>query len=324
MAPRKAKKAERLPFKPLKLVMKRKVANRTPEGLRKQQRVHSPLKRSKRNHRTKSPRRRDRREKAGFFQLPREIRDMVYHELWKQTPAIDVRGSLVTAFYRISTNEGGDNVSLETPATKLPLGLLACKSMLKESLEQFRRNGLWYVHIGSGDPLPRIQSSMRSSHFRELGITYGILKYTKNYNPGFRTATFSGHLCDEHSIDRLSEYFSASTTIEKLALQVYLCYPDIEKSQLSPYFCRIKVDLSVLDGLKKGFSHLTAFEIVVMEFVDLFIPRQCLEKPLVEEVMRLGRKVMGKGVLSTVQKTPITEPRLDARGFRWRFAFEQN
>jgi hypothetical protein len=26
----------------------------------------------------------------GFFKLPRELRDMVYHELWKATPCLEV------------------------------------------------------------------------------------------------------------------------------------------------------------------------------------------------------------------------------------------
>ncbi|KAJ4344578.1 uncharacterized protein N0V89_012322 [Didymosphaeria variabile] len=87
-----------------------------------------------------------------FFRCPREIRDMVYHSLWKQTPFMLVAwdaedndkvfgriGAKICALY-----DSWPDIP-EGPKQPLPQWLLASKQMLAEGIKQFQDHAVWCV-----------------------------------------------------------------------------------------------------------------------------------------------------------------------------------
>jgi hypothetical protein len=65
-----------------------------------------------------------------FFRLPRELRDEVYGCIWLKT---HIRPRELNRIYSFYYGDWSSDACL----SKLPRGLLACKLLLSESLEQY-------------------------------------------------------------------------------------------------------------------------------------------------------------------------------------------
>jgi hypothetical protein len=90
-----------------------------------------------------------------FLKLPKELRDLVYHELWLATP--DAGTSLLTnhcldldAEYRHMpphrpVTHDGLSVTVPYSHRGLPLWLLTSKKMMEEGVEAFNRVGRIYI-----------------------------------------------------------------------------------------------------------------------------------------------------------------------------------
>ncbi|KAF2790725.1 hypothetical protein K505DRAFT_327376 [Melanomma pulvis-pyrius CBS 109.77] len=91
-----------------------------------------------------------------FSKLPRELRDYIYDELWKDTPCLQSRrsGSTTVAVYKVKGAE-----SFDRRAQDLPIWLLTSKLILEEAMEQFHRCSEWSTRAGvygqSGLFMPR-------------------------------------------------------------------------------------------------------------------------------------------------------------------------
>lgn len=92
-----------------------------------------------------------------FFSLPRELRDLIYHHLWRCNPALQNSSSRFSTVclqlrydgrYSIEPQktswgyENGVNDNIEN--RRLPLGLAANKQLLHEALEQFLSRAEWF------------------------------------------------------------------------------------------------------------------------------------------------------------------------------------
>ncbi|KAF2120225.1 hypothetical protein BDV96DRAFT_321285 [Lophiotrema nucula] len=89
---------------------------------------------------------------AGFFDLPRELRNLVYVSLWSLNPPVQlyVGGISFRVFYpsypiiRDSSRKHLKYASHQaTPRSTFPPGLLADKQLLSEALEELNRLGIW-------------------------------------------------------------------------------------------------------------------------------------------------------------------------------------
>ncbi|KAF3051410.1 hypothetical protein E8E11_005387 [Didymella keratinophila] len=70
--------------------------------------------------------------------LPRELRNAIYEELWEATPYHD-------APLDIKTGDSGAIIEQEWQERKLPLWLLASKTVLEEGLEELVHGSIWTI-----------------------------------------------------------------------------------------------------------------------------------------------------------------------------------
>ncbi|KAF2250813.1 hypothetical protein BU26DRAFT_562779 [Trematosphaeria pertusa] len=73
-----------------------------------------------------------------FFQLPRELRDQVYHEVWTTTPHL--RQRYLRKFYSVTYGHRKPSAQPVNTAA----WLLASKQILLEGLAQFHRQSVWH------------------------------------------------------------------------------------------------------------------------------------------------------------------------------------
>ncbi|KAF2109108.1 hypothetical protein BDV96DRAFT_605181 [Lophiotrema nucula] len=99
--------------------------------------VTSPRKLARRHHRVVIRSGRETSPLASkFFQLPQKLRNMVYHELWKDTKKIKVqyRGAMFEVEYA-SGQDGKQQRSC--------LWIMANKQIMQEAMEQYQRESIW-------------------------------------------------------------------------------------------------------------------------------------------------------------------------------------
>ncbi|OAL06640.1 hypothetical protein IQ06DRAFT_2203 [Phaeosphaeriaceae sp. SRC1lsM3a] len=84
--------------------------------------------------------------------LPRELRDLVYHQLWQNTPRLFLQTPFrllyrpldrdsYCSFNHMARSHDGRLIQVDTHG--LPLWLLTSKAMLSEGLSQLFRHGIW-------------------------------------------------------------------------------------------------------------------------------------------------------------------------------------
>jgi len=123
---------------------------------------------------------------TSFLDLPRELRDEIYHWAWMGTPVIELgdtnrkwvawyncgapldTSSLPTAF-----EEEGQHKT-EAKSTKMPQWLLTCKRMYEEGTATFLRGGTVYLDARM-DPgrfyrPPRVSKALSPLAFREIHV----------------------------------------------------------------------------------------------------------------------------------------------------------
>lgn len=218
-----------------------------------------------------------------FSNLPRELRDQIYYELWRGTP-----GVLVTSDERgtITAYPGAIGPS-EQETTKLPSWLLASKTVLQEGIEELQRKGSMAIvlegaHYNLGFVLPSISLFTTQN----LDITLQIIPRELQGEPGQDQSCLIRPLIEDIAL--LEATLSQHTVTMKtktLKLQMYI---DHRNSNI-PY----AVDLSRLDVFLARILPLDTLELVVYESLpnDAPIARASLEASLVSEGKRLGSQL---------------------------------
>ncbi|KAF1845618.1 uncharacterized protein K460DRAFT_355415 [Cucurbitaria berberidis CBS 394.84] len=107
------------------------------------------------------------RRSSTFLKLPRELRDMVYHHLWKATPVLKAKCRQISYYalefpnatqetakiFRFTVSyDGGDEYDQHRLTREnLPQWLCANKAILEEGLEQLRAHGTWRMSFSSNN-----------------------------------------------------------------------------------------------------------------------------------------------------------------------------
>lgn len=209
-----------------------------------------------------------------FGDLPREIRDIVYHELWKATPGVRVpyeQNHLHLSYGDYGWWEKHDG---------LPAWLFANKAIMKEGIQQLLLKASWSW------TQPRIEDEKKESYkispilvpIQAEELRMNFMTVTENGYEGYilqlREATD-----DPDDMWLLADIYRKSHNAKKLHLYISLAP--------SPY--------SAFD-----FSHLTPFEGLLQELVVDVSPYKCpadedpnLRLGLDAEIACLGRFMVG-------------------------------
>ncbi|KAF2877822.1 hypothetical protein BDV95DRAFT_613513 [Massariosphaeria phaeospora] len=95
-------------------------------------------------------------QSSPFFVLPRELRDMVYHEIWRTTTPIYVEfnGISFVVEYDASEATSATGATSRKPAqTSQFLWILSNKQLAQEAMAQFERDSTWtVVDLGDYEP----------------------------------------------------------------------------------------------------------------------------------------------------------------------------
>ncbi|KAF2242692.1 hypothetical protein BU26DRAFT_524257 [Trematosphaeria pertusa] len=234
--------------------------------------------------------------RRNFVDLPRELRDKVYDELWKGSAIIDVHvGRLL---FRVTY--GRDYLRR---STLLPMWLRTSKSILHEGLEQLFRKSTWEcVQL----------KNRRIGHTRSLLLGPSVAPNMAFLLPLLQTARPEGKLrpLDLPDLEACMRLFEGDTPIRVLHLEIlYLRQPTMA------------VDLSFVKQIKRPVERLEV-KVSEMPFTTGDPAFEATTVPaLKEEVARVGALVAGKKGRLTMEK--VLEPGNDKSKGAWVFVYEK-
>ena len=114
---------------------------------------------------------------VSFNDLPRELRDMIYYELWLHSPAI----RLSRSYYGLIQHNPGSM----RRTSGLPLWLLANKNTFREGVKSLSKTAMWYYHLTLRPRSPRRGPSVVSFAATSLTLYVRYLSPTPpRYNEG--------------------------------------------------------------------------------------------------------------------------------------------
>jgi hypothetical protein len=241
---------------------------------------------------------------SAFESLPRELRNMVYHELWKFTPQIKTRRNGVDMQLLLRSQATDQSSAWETSgACSFPAWLRTCKTTLLEGLEELQHLSSWTVgpvHIEKS-PTPDLlcwgAGILNPTAAGKLTIWAEGLECNTEYR---ERAMFALNKSDMEYVDGLALHFNMARTICTLRLRTELqlccrrCFRRYEEMGWS-------LDLSCFE------RHVTRLEVFELELRFFMIP---FSEPATDwstcrssfsaEVERVGRLWVGdEGALST-------------------------
>ncbi|KAH5438126.1 hypothetical protein HBI60_053360 [Parastagonospora nodorum] len=189
-----------------------------------------------------------------FFDLPLELRNMVYHELWECTPRIAIQNEgLNNTVYAHHTSACCD---IGKPS-RMPLWLLTSKQMLKEAVGEFQLNARWNIALDEEDTFtyePHILSLLEARYLRVIFFPHAVM-FAGDGLPPASGILFPGGACK--TLYALVTQLAARQDIRELTFKMYLgSYsesdtPDVDISDLA---------LDVLSGGK-----LNKFTVIITE-----------------------------------------------------------
>ncbi|KAH7072863.1 hypothetical protein BKA63DRAFT_515879 [Paraphoma chrysanthemicola] len=145
---------------------------------------------------------------TNMLDLPLELRNCIYHELWKHTPHLDFMGSSKYGYITAEYSHHGDM------SPGLPSWLTASKQVLAEASEQFRTRGKWTVIFGSASSM-RCPSILLQNGAYSLTVCLTGFKELVPMHPG-GTLTPSPHICTTFAA--LIKDIAATRTLRELTI----------------------------------------------------------------------------------------------------------
>jgi hypothetical protein len=155
---------------------------------------------------------------AGFSKLPRELRDMIYHELWKLTPRIEVFGPPPLAsgikvrkrhaMYYDDDKHGSTDVWDHSHQT-LPSWLRVNTQTLGEGMEQFRSKGVWCINDPWDPEFIRVANLERKSPLMHPKFARTVRLYNMPEEVDDRITT----------IQHLARMFPRTTALKELQVR---------------------------------------------------------------------------------------------------------
>lgn len=246
-----------------------------------------------------------------FMDLPRELRDLVYDEAWKDTPHIkapylDFGAGTTVRYDRLLEK----NQHLEG----LPTWLLTSKQMCEEGLAQFRLKAQWstccFDWLQAHDLLSKFGFDVFDSieDTSMLDLWMALPNDTSKTSPYLHLSMAHDIVFDNGELDqgvtyRLDKYFLAGFA---QVAQLFNKSPRLKVLRLPVLFsspkglCPTMLDLSFLDTL--NFLHLQTFEFEIcgdIDDVSTAIKQSDFRQVFEAEVHRVGRLLVGgEGQLS--------------------------
>ena len=250
-----------------------------------------------------------------FMDLPRELRDLVYDEVWKNTPHIKAPyldfGAGTTVRYDHLLEE---NHHLEG----LPTWLLTSKQMCEEGLAQFRLKAQWstccFDSLQARDLLSKFGFDVFDyiEDTSMLDLWMALAKDTSKISPYLHLSMAHDIVFDHGELDqgvtyRLDKYFLAGFA---QVAQLFNESPKLKVLRLPVLFsspeglCPKTLDLSFLDTF--SFPQLQKFEFEIcgdINDVSIAIKRPDFRQVFEAEVHRVGRLLVGgEGQLSVKEE----------------------
>lgn len=143
-----------------------------------------------------------------ILDLPLELRNYIYHELWKHTPCLRIMESSkyghITAEYSISVGA----------YYNVPSWLIACKQILAEASEQFRSRGRWAIDFDR-NPSTRCPSILSPVEARSISVYFSTLQQRGTTQAG---GTIVPSPRDSAMFTTLVEDIAATRTIRVLTI----------------------------------------------------------------------------------------------------------
>ena len=233
-----------------------------------------------------------------FFDLPLELRNMVYHELWECTPWIEVADKgLENPMYAYHTSACYDMEE----QSRMPLWLLTNKQMLNEAVDEFQLTARWNVPLDQEDSFtyePHVLSPLDARYLRVVFFPHAAM--FAGEGPSLSSGIlFPTDVCS--SLYTLVAQLAAHEAIRELTIQVFLCSdsesdtPDVDISDLA---------LDVLSGAK-----LNKFTVILTECCsDPIDPSQ--KSSYETKIAKLGKTFMGSSTrITTKDLATKTVPR---------------
>jgi hypothetical protein len=235
---------------------------------------------------------------TNLLDLPLELRNHVYHELWKHTPRLNVvETSKYGSVFAKRTHD--DIIISNRNAVSLPQWLFACKKILSEALEEFKLKGEWIIWFNCYDTArkPSIFSPIEARYLH-VNFAFLVACYERS-KPRQIIITRSGTLQpeprDRIKFTGLISDIAASHAVQELTIH-FNAHIDFD------HVC-LCVDLSGLnmDALEGTAIEKLTFEIGLCCYDDL---GGDLITSLTDFVKRIGEKTLGKGALLSVEMRP--------------------
>jgi hypothetical protein len=234
---------------------------------------------------------------TNFFNLPRELRDQVYYELWECTPCIKIAGSCdwsrVCACYTVKARK----------ADGMPLWLLTCKQVLTEATEEFKIKGIWVIDADMTPELASIQSLPSRGEVQRLEfITEDVVYRSRHSAFGSESALATTHYVlgpgDLSYLASALNFFEKSGNMREFSIQCCICSDEGEDDDV------LEVDLSGINGARLVNIHLKTFYVIVHQcWLEL---SEALKESCFNEVKKLGISAVGADV-TPIMKEDRTE-----------------
>lgn len=236
--------------------------------------------------------------------LPRELRDIIYYELWKLTPRITAKHKGIDL--QILLRSQSNNQALKQVASRasaLPAWLRTCKLIFHEGLDTLQHWSSWTVgpyhtSLPSISPSSTTGSSvLNPTAAGKLTIWADSLEHESWRAPGAMFALGNSNM---RYIDEVARRLDISNTVHTLRLKTEvqlcckMCFTGHEETGWH-------LDLSHIERLV---SRLDLFEVEIRFFLSPFlnpvIDRSTCRFSFAEEVKRVGRLWVGeRGALTT-------------------------
>ncbi|KAF2737216.1 hypothetical protein EJ04DRAFT_510557 [Polyplosphaeria fusca] len=249
-----------------------------------------------------------------FLQLPRELRNIVYGELWKHTPNVwyYIGTAMVSVFY--------NNSPLTASVHILPPWLRCSKQILAEGMERLHSCSPWTLDLdGTASTSPFYIGAQSESFTDEHYFWDGVCgSYLRRDFPWSCEASSDSIEILKHqssALERLARFPSAIQ--DKNGRRILKIVVGIRASDLSAATVVKPFDLSTLESFRVCLDILEVF--VVARYKDWRHEQEKywlkdIDSTFLDEVSRLGNIMVGPNIRTT----------LDAENGVWRFEVKKN
>jgi hypothetical protein len=250
---------------------------------------------------------------TNFFDLPRELRDQVYYELWecilciKIHPNIDSNApnncddwAIISACHTVAARRAGRHGKTDG----MPLWLLTCKQVLTEAIEEFRFKGVWVVDARTSPDLAGIRSLLSPGEAQRLEFITD-----EPLNESWLSLSGSSYNPSSEDLNYLTfalQCIEKTGNAKELSIHCLICV-DFDGVDVGS-----ELDLAGIDGDALGNCRLTKLTFVLDHCC--YNPNAAIKESFSGEVRKLGILARGTDVAPVMEahregiKLTVTRP----------------